>query len=99
MSIYIDSEKVNGKLEILNQQKQEIQNNFDEFKGQIEKLQQCWSGNSGENAYNKLKKHNNKFDNLVTRLEQYNTFLDSANQAYNSADSELSRFIDESADQ
>lgn len=97
-NIYIDSEKVNAKLEILRNQKQEIQNNFDNFKSQVEKLQECWTGNSGENAYNSLKKHEKKYEYIISRMDNLNTFLDNTNIAYNGADNELSKFIDESAD-
>lgn len=97
ITIYIDTDKVDSKYDILREQQRIFENTFNEYRTQIEKIQTCWTGNNGENAYNSLKDHHTTFQNILDKLDDNNTFLKSAEEAYIEADQTIYNIIEDNA--
>lgn len=97
ITIYIDTDKVDSKYDTLIEQQRVFEETFETYKTQIEKIQTCWTGNNGDNAYNSLKNHYTTFEAILDKLDTDNRFLKSAEEAYIDADQTIYNIIEDNA--
>ena len=97
-NIRINSVELKTKASQMREEKKEIDEVLEKFKGDTLKIQTFWSGNTGDMVSERVTKYTNKFDYISNRLEGYILFLEKTAAEYEEEDRMISKKIDGNAD-
>lgn len=92
--IRIDTALLKTKIEELKVQKKKIDEILENFKGDTLKINDYWSGDTGEYVSDELKNYTNSFDYISNRLEHFIRFLENTCNSYEKADEVLIKLMD-----
>ena len=92
--IRINTETVRTKIELLKEQKEKIDVVLENFKGDSLKINDFWSGETGDEITESLRGYVTTFDYISARLERFITFLEGVCIAYDLEDENISRDVE-----
>jgi uncharacterized protein YukE len=97
-NIAINTEVLENKIELLKSQRDRIKEVFDTQDKTTKKLPESWGGTNGEEAYERLTKHNLKYEPFINEIDERINFLQKIVDSYKKADVTISNKIDSNAD-
>ena len=97
-NIAINSEVLESKIEQLKNQRDRIKDIFDIQEKTTKKMTESWGGTNGDLAYERLTKHNLKYEPWINEIDDRINFLQKIVDAYKNADTTINNKIDSNAD-
>ena len=97
-NIEIDTNLMESKISLLKEQRDKIKEVFDTQEKTVKKLPDSFGGTNGEKAYEKLTKHNLKYEPWIDELDEKIEYLQKIVDAYKNADITINNKIDSNVD-
>lgn len=96
-NIYIDSDILLSKIELLKQEKEKLRKYFGDVRTDSLNMINYWSGDSGDQAYEVFSGYTKKFRTVIEEIESKITFLENVIEAYKQMDLLLNKKMEENA--
>jgi uncharacterized protein YukE len=87
--VKIDSDALKTKIELLKNEKDEIDDVLNEFSKDIGGMPKYWSGTTGDMVNDELLKYVSRFVNISDQLAKYIKFLEDVSSTYEAFDNYL----------
>ena len=85
-SIKIDTQSLKEKIENLKNEKIKIDAALENFESESSKIDQFWSGDSGEYVIEQTKEYTDEFEYISNKLQKYIKFLEKVAKSYEDQD-------------
>ena len=97
-NIEVKTEILENKIALLKTERDKLADIFGVQKDTTEKMNESWGGTNGEKAQERLKKHYNKYETWIDKIDERIEFLQKIVDAYKNADNTINNKIDSNAD-